>query len=68
MTEARHYSRWRFRRVLGGRTPAARTIEEVTDEWNRRSGQNITRARVWQILRRAEQKLADVLRAERLAS
>lgn len=37
--------------------------EAVRDEWNRRSGENITRTRVWQIAMRAQRKMARQLRA-----
>ena len=63
MSAGRRYCGRRSRRAGGGGTRAARTVGEVTDEWNRRSGENISRARVWQILRRAEEKLASVLGA-----
>ena len=37
---------------------------EVTARWNAMSGQPISRNRVWQIAQRAEQKIAEALRAE----
>lgn len=34
---------------------------QVHDRWNAMSGQNITRARVWRIASRAEEKLRDAM-------
>lgn len=41
---------------------ACRTVAEVHQEWCRRSGERITRQRVWQILHSAERKIERALR------
>jgi hypothetical protein len=40
-----------------------RPMHEVRDEWQRRSGERLSRARVFQILKAAEEKMAKALRS-----
>ena len=37
--------------------------DEVADEYNRRSGENLCRARVWQIAQSAQKKIRDAILA-----
>lgn len=41
-----------------------RTWDQLRDEWQRRSGENLSRARIWQIVKRAEAKVHDALKRD----